>query len=77
MTRAEFITEMLVQRWSMEDIQEQIDLHDRMENVGGHKLPYDAFFIVNTALHMRTYHIRKDGHVVDIEGDCIAQMNGV
>lgn len=66
MTRAEFIAEMHTRGWSMEDIKEQLDLHDEMESENGQTFSFDLFLVDNPASPIREYRIREEGGWEDV-----------
>ena len=66
MTRAEFIAEMHTRGWSMEDIKEQLDLHDEMESENGQTLSFDLFLVDNPASAIKEYRIRGEGGWEDV-----------
>lgn len=45
----------------MEDIKEQLDLHDEMESENGQTLSFDLFLVDNPAPTIREYRIREEG----------------
>nr|DAN69807.1 MAG TPA: hypothetical protein [Caudoviricetes sp.]DAX50306.1 MAG TPA: hypothetical protein [Caudoviricetes sp.] len=66
MTRAEFIAEMSTRGWSMEDIKEQLDLHDEMESENEQTLSFDLFLVDNPASSIKEYRIREEGGWEDV-----------
>ena len=66
MKRAEFVAEMRTRGWSMEDVQEQLDLHDEMESENGQTLPFDLFLVDNPASSIKEYRIREEGGWEDV-----------
>lgn len=50
----------------MEDIQEQLDLHDEMESENGQTLPFDLFLVDNPASSIKEYRIRGEGGWEDV-----------
>ena len=53
----------------MEDIKEQLDLHDEMESENEQTLSFDLFLVDNPTSSIKEYRIREEGGWEDVGQD--------